>query len=74
MLRLGIPRHGGRRPAIHVFTDQCKRRRGWPAFADHDDASHCIVVPVGPEAKHPAHAIPLERRAYSTGGVLIARR
>jgi hypothetical protein len=37
-LRPGLPRHGGRRPAIHAFADRSKERHGWPAFADHDDA------------------------------------
>ena len=38
ILRPGLPRHGRRRPAIHVFAVRSKERHGWPAFADHDDA------------------------------------
>ena len=30
------PRHGGRRPAIDDFADHSEKRRGWPAFGDHD--------------------------------------
>jgi hypothetical protein len=34
---LDLPRHGGRRPAIHDFADYRMKRRKWPTFADHDD-------------------------------------
>ena len=33
-----LPRHGRRRPAIHVFSAQRDVRRGWRAFAGHDGA------------------------------------
>ncbi len=42
-------RHGGRRPAIHVFSDSDNARRGWPAFAGHDGAARrgLIIWTVG---------------------------
>ena len=30
-------------PAIHVFAASTKRRRGWPAFAGHDDTSATVA-------------------------------
>ncbi len=32
------PRHGGRRAAIHALRCWLRRRRGWCAFAHHDEA------------------------------------
>jgi hypothetical protein len=32
-LRLGLPSHGGRGPAIHDFAGNSAKRRGWPAGA-----------------------------------------
>jgi hypothetical protein len=36
-------------PAIHVFADRNRQRRGWPACAGHDDCADCesIIQPVG---------------------------
>jgi hypothetical protein len=47
-LRLGFPRHGGRRPAVHVFADRSKERRRCPAFAVHDDDGQQMCHTQGP--------------------------
>ena len=45
-MRLMLPRHGRRRPAIHFVAASTKKRRGWPAVADHDDGE-ATVAPRG---------------------------
>jgi hypothetical protein len=68
---------GGRRPAIHDFADHSKKRRGWPAFADHDGVVGQRVTqkgrwydiePIGDAGDQSAGCVPLcqgARRRYS---------
>jgi len=42
--RSRAPRHGRRRPAIHVLSSDPTTRRGWPAFAGHDAVARDRLV------------------------------